>query len=53
MERGGQGVKHGGDVYSVGEPLGDTLEILTDSVRVFHLTWYRENYWAYRMRKRG
>ena len=51
-DRGGRGVNHGGDVYSVGERLGATLEILTDSVRVFHLAQYGENSWTYRIRKR-
>ena len=41
---GGQEVKHGGDVYSAGERLGDALQILADSVKVSHVAQYGENY---------
>ena len=34
---GGGGVNHGGDLYSGGEHLGVSFEILADSVRVFHV----------------
>ena len=44
-DRGGRGVNHGGDVYSVGERLGATLEILTYSVIFSHVSWHGENSW--------
>ena len=38
-----QGVKHGCDIYSGGEFLGGSLDILAYSVRVYHVTWRGEN----------
>ena len=35
-------VKHGGDIYSGGERLGDTLEILVDSVIVLLKSDFRQ-----------
>ena len=51
-ERGRQGVKHGGNVYSGGERLGDILEILADSARVSHVDQHGENYWTKIMRRK-
>ena len=36
-DRGGQEIQHSGNVYSGGERLRDTFEILTDYVRVSHV----------------
>ena len=42
-ESRGRGVNHGVNVYTGGERLGDTLEILADSVRVSHVVRHGEN----------
>ena len=49
---GGAGFKHGGNVYRGGNRLGDTLEILKDSVRVSHVSWHGENSCTNRMRRK-
>ena len=43
-DKGGQEIQHSGNVYSGGERLGDTFEILTDYVRVYHVSQHGENY---------
>ena len=43
-DMGRRGVKNGGDVYSGGKSLGDAHEILAESVSVFCISWYGENY---------
>ena len=50
-ERGGLGVKHGGNIYSCGERLGNALEIISDYVRFLHVAWYGEYSWTDRIRK--
>ena len=47
-----QGVNHCGDVYSGIERLGDTLEIISDFVRVSYVSWHEGNYWTTRMRRK-
>ena len=52
-EMGGRGVNYGGDIYSCGELLGATLEIIAYSVRVSHSARNGENYWTGRMRSKN
>ena len=51
-DRGGQEIQHSGNVYSGGERLGIALEILADSMRVFHVARYEKHYWTHRIRER-
>ena len=51
-DRERQGLKNGGNVYSVGERLGATLEILTYSVIFSHVSWHGEKSWNKRMMRK-
>ena len=44
-EGGRRGFKHGDDIYSGGERLGDALQILADSVIVSHVAWHGKKSW--------
>ena len=52
MDKGTQGVNHGGYVHSCVERLGDAIEIPADFVRVSHVACHVENSWTERIRRK-